>query len=167
MPCSGNAMEQGSCTGLPQHQTLLEINQLIWTHLTVEGVWENWNAWGACSGVTKFRTRSHTNGTAPCSSSNSETGLCGCSNPSLSISYQQAFYTSGSYSAVKALDDNVPETSTVHFWMGVTNAEPQKFRIRLSCAKDISVINIRNSGQGSVSLNRYEKLLVDKDKRIH
>ena len=160
MPCSGNATEEGSCTGLSLTYEIMENYSvyLIFIHIPVEGSWANWNAWGACSGGTKSRIRTHANGTVPCSGTNSETGSCGCSNPNLSISFMQCFSGSCSglsYTGANVLTDHVPETSTYHFWMGNTNTKPQTLRILFSCAKDISMINIRNSGKNpSVSSSR-------------
>ena len=54
------------------------------------------------------------------------------------------------------LTDYMPENALSQFWMGSSNVKPQKLRILFSCAKEISVVNIRNSGKALVTKDRYK-----------
>ena len=128
--------------------------------IAVEGSWNQWGAWSTCSGATKSRTRTHSNGNTPCSGSDTETGACACTNPSLSISSEQNYCQQSSctyatsFQGGNVFTDHLPETTASQYWLGGASSSPQTLRILLSCPKDISVINIRNSGQGSNTNHR-------------
>ena len=122
---------------------------------SVEGTWATWNAWGACSGGTRSRIRTHANGNAPCSGTNSETGSCGCSNPNLSISFEDGPWSGPAYEGVNVLTDNEGSMSPAYYHHWMSDQSPSKLRILFSCAKEISVVNIRNSGKGVTSDSRY------------
>lgn len=79
-PCSGNATEEGTCSG--GIVLLYQISIIIiYTLISVEGSWSTWNPWGTCLGTCDSdakwnRTRNFTGGNMPCSDNATEEGNC-------------------------------------------------------------------------------------------
>ena len=81
MPCSGNAIEQGSCTGAAMNIIVSISNLSKSLPISVEGLWSPWDPWGGCAGTCdsdakRNRTRNFSGGNMPCSGNVIEEGSC-------------------------------------------------------------------------------------------
>ena len=105
--------------------------------------------------MTRSHARTYSGGVMPCSGNITEEETC-CVSPNLTITFEECFDGCASsmsgqhpFRAQNVFEDNVPETSLDHWWMGEAATFPQKFRISLSCPKTITSVSMRNSGPAS------------------